>query len=406
MFDLYFCLLFIFTILLILRSLYKLLESEKYSGYRRPIDEFTFYPVDESTRTRLYQTGAEGEDDDKNDDDAMELLKCNVREATSCSDPKTRCVHMSGEFKVVRSKTDKKISAAVLTYPPNKTIYEGYCLDAFSANADAKRQIQRPLSLDSCNPNTAERMLFLADVKTTGYKIGCVCKYPDMFTQRIPLESDCDVPVACEGGRLVGPNWMNADGVRVDVVRELSCADCPIDAYPSRDASTGRPVCRRRTFAEKINDDSYPKNFPLLSLDDPAVEPAFAEKFSHPDKRSVPNPCAFDFFTTKPFTRGECELARTADGSIFFCKSNDIGVATLQADDDYLRGNGGRWANGCIRFTENASRVDFALAEFYNVAPRDRQQKTYFPAPVIGYAIKPSAVSSDASNIIDYQNMK
>lgn len=391
-------------LLFLLKILYFTVINERRFGYDSPA-KLRFYPPDGNTR--LYRPKSPPPSVTR------PLQKCRLSESNlSCcgGDSEYRCVHMNREFKVVHPRGDADIEIA--TYPPNENVYEGYCVESsFKTNADAKRLILRPQIVDECNPNTAERVVFVSSRRgattTMSYKIGCVCKRPDIITQKIPFESDCDIPVACavDGGRLTGGHWWNR-AVHVDIVDDLSCENCPVDAFPDRDPVTRRPLCRRRRYAELSVDDtaSYPDGFPLIPLTHPAIEPAFVDKFDRPEERRVPDPCAFDIFTLKPFTNGECRLAENENGTVYFCKSDDIAVATIQIDDDYLLGNAGKWSNGCFRYTEDTRNVAYAVAEFYNVPPLSSSKE--FPHPVIGYALKKSALVSSAFKNLDTLNVE
>lgn len=371
-------------------QVYSLLEKEKQSLSQ--IDAtFNYYPVNEST---LQQINESLNYNDKN------LEKCNISKPI-CSDPIAKCIHMNQLFKFVPLHNFDKEHLKI--YPPNQNLDEGYCLNILDNNYSAKRNINSQINLISCNPNTGERILLKSSVNS--YKIGCMCKHPDIITQSLPLTSDCNVPVACFGGKLSGPHWWNPK-ITIDIVNDLSCIDCPNDTISDRNPLTNQPICRERSFAEKNFDDSekvYPKNFPVLPLNHPAIDPAFVDKFLYPEKRFVPNPCGFDFFTLQPFQNNECSLGKTSDGKIYFCKSNDIRVVTIQSDDDYLRGNAGTWSNGCFKFIENQNNVNYALAEFYNIPP---MTKGSVPHPIIGYAVNPSKLSSNVFNILNLNHIE
>lgn len=383
-------------LMLAIYRLYMLLEVEQ---KHNNVNDFRYYPVDESTAKRTYITK-------RFDDNTNVLQTCLL--TRPCPNPRERCIHIKEAFKLVRRNTASGgDSIDADTYPPNANTFEGYCMTIpVKSNAQAKRKTNKqelPLPLHPCNTNTGERII--TRTVTGTYEVNCICKHPDIITQRIPLVSDCNVPVACSGGLLVGPHWWN-QYIRVDIMNDLSCEQCPEDSVADRDPSTNKPICRKRTFVEKEVDDVYPSNFPLLPITHPAIAKEHAEHFIYSTKRHVPNPCAFDFFSRQPFTKNECELASTADQQIYFCKSNDLTVVTVQADDDYLRGNAGKWANGCFKFTEHSKYVDHAIAEYYNV-PVDGKDRKNGPAhPIIGYAIGPSHLSSNAFNILPLSDIE
>lgn len=370
--------LLIVILILLFNQLYWLLDKEKENA-RQKRSTFNYYSVNDSTLSKLYI--------DFNDKVNI-LEKCNV-DNPKCTNPIASCVYMDHAFKLVKNTILEKYSA-------NQNVNEGYCLNLLKSNYNAKRNISEK-TLKSCNPNTGERVVFKSGAH--GFKIGCMCKHPDIITQDLPLNSDCNIPIACGNGKLSGANWQNPK-IKVDIINDLHCKDCPNDAISDRNLLTNQPICRERSFAEKNIDDSkqiYPLNFPLLQLNHPAIEPEFANKFLHPEKRHVPNPCGFDFFTKQPFRENECALEKTLDEKIYFCKSNNINVVTIQSDDDYLRGNAGKWANGCFKFTESIKNIDYAVAEFYN---RPAMIKGSVPHPIIGYALNSSKLSSSAFRIL------
>lgn len=318
-----------------------------------------------------------------------------------CSNPYDRCIHFDADFKLMLDPKNRHF-----TYSANENVNEGYCINVILINTDIQKKVVKSNSISNkadnitipvCNPNTGERILTKLN-KSHNFKIDCICKHPDIITQKIPLESDCDVPVACSGGTLIGPDWRN-NKILVDIVEDLQCDNCPPDSFPDRNAETNYPICRHRTFAESTIDDVemrprlYPEGIPLLSLSHPAIEPDFVKKFDKPHSRKVPNPCGFDILTNKIFYQNECELAHTPDKSIYFCKSNDVGVLTVQISDDYLRGNSGQWANGCFRYTDDEIHTSYAVAEYYNTRPFKEDQT---PHPIIGYAIDDHKVANTA----------
>lgn len=378
-------------------QLYNLIEYEKNSALKKR-SAFKFYPVDRTKVLQIQTNMRTGSN--------MIMEKCDITKPLCSYDPMASCIYMEHPFKFVslNSFDEKKSDAHI--YSPNKHKNEGYCLNILNSNHNAKRAItENRKNLHSCNPNTGERIVVKTSIHSNAYKIGCLCKHPDVITQTVPLYSDCDKPVACRDGQLNGPSWWNSK-IKVDIIKDLSCVNCPNDTISDRDSLTDRPICRERTFAEKNIDDSqyvYPKNFPLIPLNHQAIEPDFVNKFSHPQTRYLPNPCGFDIFTMQPFHKNECSLASTSDGTIAFCKSNDINVVTVQLDDDYLRGNAGKWANGCFKFTENNTNINYAIAEFYNVIPTT---KGNIPHPIVGYAVNSSKLSSEAFHILDLKNIK
>lgn len=429
MFIIYFYLTIAIIIILLYHTIVQLNKSVLHSTSNKDLQ---YYHVDDYTLKHLFfNTSSTNTSDLHNVLEQCKIIHSSLTPPTpACSKPYSQCVHFDSAFKLFHSA-----GTSPVIYSPNKNIDDGYCINVFVTNSNNQKKLVKDdtshnnhnnetnvNTLSKCNPNTSERILTKPLSTSDTFKIDCICKHPDLIDQRWPLESDCDIPVACSGGTLSGADWANATQ-SVNIVDELYCTNCPDDTFPDRNRETNYPICRHLTFAEsKLADDDdadeddktpqifqrhrrlYPHNIPLLSLTDHAIEPQFVKEFTIPDNRKVPNPCSFDIFTTKIFRNNECELTHIPDKSIYFCKSNNISVATVQIDDDYLRGNGGRWANGCFRYTDSDINTEYAVAEFYNVIPQ--QPKTLTSHPIIGYAINESKLSSHLINMLHVQNIK
>lgn len=280
----------------------------------------------------------------------------------------------------------------VYELPANKGTNEGYCVPNDKFLRSNKLSL---VNKYKCNTNTGRRYTIMYRGKVIG---ACACKEPRIIDQTIPVFGDCDKANACIGGKLSGPDWFDEE-IPVDLKRDFYCTDCPNDSVGDKD-SDGYPICRNKLFSERSSVQEYEDEFikiitredVLLKIDDPALDPDFVKKLPKNSTRKIPNPCTFDAFTGKRLNRNECYLDFTVDSNgsrIYFCDTDSAGVATLSYADDYLRNNGGNYANACYSFlTEkyDNNKIQWIL-EYFNLPGGGKERY-----PLIGTRIPKKSI--------------
>lgn len=375
------------------------------------IEALKLYPVDDAVRKNLYIDGIGGVIKIEGQKCSLTKSLCKMSAGTFdsgscayCIEPHAKCVHYDTDVQVeVEKGTFEKWEA-------NTSPDLGYCTSLLTEKSSKKQAkyslVEDEVILKPCNRNTGNRILVKSDPTALGYTFACICKEPTLITQTIPLVSDCDQPVGCQGGKLTRPdNWRDPT-IYVDIVNDLECTDCPLGTVAGRNPATNHPICEPLPFVKDASaDEMYPDGFKFLNVTGEAIEPNFSNQYENNGQgRKIPDPCSFDIITGMPFTNNECTLDSTPDRKIFFCRTNTDTVATIQYDDDYLKGNGGKWANGCYKFTENSENVKAYITEWYN-RPRffDKLNMTF---PIIGYTLNKWLLLSDVTKILDVDKIK
>lgn len=410
-FIVYFVIIFILECISKFLNIYNNINQSDKIWSMSIIDAFKLYPVDDTVRKNLYIDGVGGVV-------KIEGLKCSsikslckTKSGTSldygscvyCIEPNARCVHYDTDVQIETEKGKFE------TWKANTSPDLGYCTSLLMERSSKKQSspsfseespVDDKIILNPCNRNTGNRILAKSDPKANGYTFTCICKEPTLIAQTIPLISDCDQPVGCQGGRLTGANWKDPT-IYVDIVNDLECVDCPPGTVPGRNPNTGHPICESVSFVnDESVDDVYPSGFKFLNVTEEAIETKFAEQFPNKGKgRKVPDPCSFDIISGMPFLNNECTLDSTIDKKIFFCRNNTDTVATMMYEDDYLKGNGGNWANACYRFTQSSDNVKSYITEWYN-RPRvfEKMNMTF---PIVGYLLNKWLLLPDILKTLD-----
>jgi hypothetical protein len=375
------------------------------------IDALKLYPVDEAVRKNLYIDGVGGVV-------KIEGLKCSSSKSLCkvsagtfdpgscayCIEPNAKCIHYDTDVQIELE------NGKFETWEANTSPNLGYCTSLLMKKSSKKQQspgdspVDDEVVLKPCNRNTGNRILVKSDPTAMGYTFTCICKEPTLITQTLPLISDCDKPVGCQGGKLTGANWQDAK-TYVDIVNDLECSECPPGTVAGRNPVTNHPVCEMISFVNDVSaDDAYPTGFKFLNVTDEAIEPQFAEQFlNNGANRRVPDPCSFDIITGTPFMHNECVLDSTLDKKIFFCRTNTDTVATMQYEDDYLKGNGGTWANGCYKFTQNSDNVKAYITEWYNRPRVFNDLNMTFP--IVGYYLNKWLVLPEVLKMLNFDRI-
>lgn len=275
------------------------------------------------------------------------------------------------------SESDEAAASKVL-YPANSRPNKGYCTPLVVAStpntSSGGGDLLPTVTLKRCNQSTARRVLAKLTENAIGYTFLCQCLDERVFTQRVPLMSDCDLPVVCEkrGGTTAGYD-MN----KLFSFDQLTCDNCPIGTRPDRDALTNLPTCVAKGFAEMTAAEfnllvpPAPRSIGTLPVTSDAIDPSYASLFSHPNERTLYDPCSFDPITGKELQNWECSLTHTlvADKKdrIYFCTSHVLYLTTVLQSETYLRGNvDGRYPAACVRVIGPLASNVAEIVEYWN----------------------------------------
>lgn len=156
-------------------------------------------------------------------------------------------------------------------------------------------------------------------LKNTGV-FGFVCQCDDVLKYtNDPITGDCTLRLGCENGQY-------------DSNGECQCNDSfslKMDAFDI-------PRCERQSWYKTHSDYAIDKSF---------VDAKYLSMID--EKINLPNPCIRDYISGDIFPNAG-HVAITND--IAHCVSDSDMFVTIQMNDDYLKNNGGKYANGLIRY--------------------------------------------------------
>lgn len=302
-----------------------------------------------------------------------------------CIQASARCVHYDRPVSLheLTYDWDRPNKDPVLIVPRNTSKSEGYCTPLLS-NATGNER-----TLEPCNPSTCIRYLAKPALDATGYMFVRRCTNDAIFTQRVPLDSDCDVPVSCEstGGKSVNYN-MHA---QFDI-SDVECDQCPLGTKFIIDPISRLPICTRKTFIELTSQEAdsllpkIPPGLATLDVDShPAIDVRIKQLFEDSPNRSLLDPCAFDPLTGEVWSNMDlCELVSACvyddDGDdtksslsksprVYYCKSNSLEtVAVIQTESILTNNTNGAYPNACIRVVDKnqESAIPLEVIEYWN----------------------------------------
>lgn len=298
-----------------------------------------------------------------------------------CIQASARCVHYDRPVSLheLTSDLDRPNIDPVLVVPRNASKSEGYCTPLLSNVTGNER------TLEPCNPSTCIRYLAKPSLDATGYMFVRRCINDAIFTQRVPLDSDCDVPVSCEstGGKSVNYN-MHA---QFDI-SDVECDQCPLGTKFIIDPISRLPICTRKTFIELTSQEAdsllpkIPPGLATLDVDShPAIDVRIKQLFEDSPNRSLLDPCAFDPLTGEVWSNMDlCELvyACVYDGDddddtesprIYYCKSDSLEtIAVIQTESILTNNTNGAYPNACIRVVDKnqESTIPLEVIEYWN----------------------------------------
>lgn len=176
---------------------------------------------------------------------------------------------------------------------------------------------------DNCDKHTDIRIV-LKNGRTQ-----CICKYPLIYAYD-KNTGQCNklIQDVCEGGTLDKNNTTPR------------CVDCPVNTE-SR-IINGVPKCVPIDFKRSIiSGEGVPG---MVKISNSMISAQFRKNFTIADNY-IKNPCEFDAITGKFLHDGRSGVS--TDG-VYYCIPGSSSVVSVRADDDYLTGNNGAYANGII----------------------------------------------------------
>lgn len=265
------------------------------------------------------------------------LIECDIDEnnelgkgakCSQCKQISSRCVNIKEN---IYSSQDPNL----VIIRPNSSPSKGYCLPSSVVSSSCTRRnggkwiLTKSTDLDTPEKSDA------AD-KTIIYTFKCFCSTPSFFQNDILAGNDCTKFIGCRNGKLADDNWQSYES--------MTCA-CPYDLYESTSGSANvPPSCTplniyRRKYADNMA--------PFDILERRFVDPAYLSLLGN--NINIPNPCTFDL-TTKTFIKGIGRAVFNRANQVAYCESSNVNYKTVIINDDYLYGNGGKYANALFRY--------------------------------------------------------
>lgn len=156
----------------------------------------------------------------------------------------------------------------------------------------------------------------------------CLCKKPHIYVND-PETGDCTHYNGCRtNGKMMDGNCVCNDG------------------YFKSTNELGVENCKPRSIFKDSN--------MLNILDRKFVDPNYLALID--ETVNLPNPCNIDIVSGRLYENVGM-IKTTDDGSIVYCDVQDPRFVTIQVNDDYLKGNGGKYANAIFKYS-NASSTE------------------------------------------------
>lgn len=271
------------------------------------------------------------------------LVTCRIDKAFvdcfHCNQALASCVHFSNDV-ILHNNLNEEIGKV----PKNENENEGYCLRL--AGTDARK----------CTERNGGKWL-LSKLRDGHYAYVCHCTTPTVFDRTSPY-SDCTDFRGCMNGKL-NENWSSLDN--------MTC-DCNDGYSPSKNGPM--PICERNNIFK--DSDSMG-----IALPKDMVDPKYRGR-----EFTLPNPCLIDARTGNLAMSGG-KLEYDASLKVAYCVSMSPSYATIAFDDDYLYGNGGRYANAIYSVS---TVVDETMDKMYETHTK-RKDGSLYPT-FVGYAHK------------------
>lgn len=270
------------------------------------------------------------------------LVECNVSKADfdcfSCKAALSSCQHFSDDEELYGA--DGKVVGVI---PKNRNEETGYCL---RMAGKGKRE---------CTTKNGGKWL-LSKNDEGKYAYICYCSTPKIFSNS-SLYGNCTNSSICLHGK-IREGWNSLE--------KIEC-DCD-SGYISMGTGINAKCLKKNSFQKQYLGEEH------LKLE-------YIDKEFRGRNLALVNPCIIDALTGELTFGGKVVLT---DG-IAYCEAVKPGVITLQFDDDYLIGNGGKFANGIVSITDDPGQIETngEIAETHT-----KREDGSFYGSFIGFRIK------------------
>ncbi|WBR61442.1 per os infectivity factor [Drosophila suzukii associated hytrosavirus 1] len=294
------------------------------------------FKLKKSTKYRLADNYTYGKTLDKLSDGSLncttsadQLIECDIdvnnelgkdAKCIQCKQIASRCVHIN---QPVYSSSDPDL----ILIQPNSSPDKGYCLPSVTASKSCTRRNGGKWILIQTNDDINDPYII--------YSFECYCSTPNFFQNDTLNGNDCTKFVGCRNGELL-PGWSSYEKMR---------CDCPADLYEEKTGSSNEPPS-----CILLNAYRRQKNISFDVLDKKYIEPEYLNLLG--TSLNLPNPCTFDL-TTKTFIKNIGRVVLDESGKIAYCESTHSNYMPMIMNDDYLLGNGGKYANVMFRYRMN-----------------------------------------------------
>lgn len=241
------------------------------------------------------------------------LVKCNTStgfECFECDEPLAKCIHFEQDEDIY-NEDNKSVIGQIKA---NTAANEGYCL---RLEGKDKR---------TCTPKNGGRWIIVE--RNDKYTYVCMCTNPEIFS-RTTLHGDCTHFNFCRNGKIANiDKWKSFD----DIV-------CDCDENYRQIIRNNRSECIRKNIFQR-NDT----RLPFQKLDRKYIDDSYIGK-----DLNLPNPCTFNPSTRTDYAPGIAKIQMSSN--IAYCVALSPLHTTVLYEDDYLRNNRGRYANGVVEIS-------------------------------------------------------
>lgn len=272
---------------------------------------------------------------------AAETIECNLKtlvrcklisdfDCFECKETLSSCVHFEQDETIYDHDNNTTV---IGTIKANANASEGYCLRLEGKN---KR---------TCTFKNGGRWILVE--RDNKYTYVCACLNPDTFS-RTTLHGDCTHFNKCRNGKISNNKW--------EIINEIQC-DCN-DNY----IKDNKSQCLKKNLFQHTTSP-----LPFKKLDRKYID----DRYSGRDL-NLPNPCTFNPATKTEYGPDIADIKILND--IAFCVAISPRYVTILFEDDYLRNNGGKYANGVVPI----SSADPENGIIYETHTRHRKSKKLY----------------------------
>lgn len=263
------------------------------------------------------------------------LIECDIDENNDLGrDAKCmQCKQISSRCINIKEPIYDAADPSVVLIKPNETIDKGYCLPTITTAQTCTRKNGGKWILTHTSTENDEKYLI--------YTFECYCSTPNFFQNNIgDINNDCTQFVGCRNGRLENDIWSSYEDMR--------CI-CPSNLYEEKLGNANTPpTCIPLNIYRRTYDNGISPPFDIIDKQyiDKDYQKIIGSGF---DKLNLPNSCTFDV-TTKTYIHGIGRVIWNIDRTIAYCESTNSNYKSVIINDDYLQGNGGKYANAMMRY--------------------------------------------------------